>query len=374
MKYKSTGYCPNCHFPLPYKAKFCAQCGQKTGDGRMSLGGLFKQLWFRVLHLESRSLRFMLLLFIPGYVTKEFFAGRQKRFPQPIRFFFITAFLFLFTLNHLSKPTSYRAQQTDHGLVFNGKPSPQKIKYDFYELGKRQTEFETMRQEFDSLPEEYRTPLVRKAVDSLLQRTYGEAVEKFGAIMAMADTTQGGGADSISFNLGFRKSIRLATADAFRLDPDSIISKYAIRSWVDQMAVKQGLKTLQDPSALMQAYLGNLAWTILALVVLMAGVLKLLYLRQRRFFVEHFFLMLNEHSALFLILLVAILINAVFPLKTLWLIPTLWSFLSPVLAMKQYYGQSWKWTILKSTALLIAYLLGFILLFTLGMLIVFFVF
>ena len=114
VKYKVKDYCPNCHFPLPYKAKFCARCGQKRASGMISLGNLFKQVWFRVLHLESRSLRFMLLLFIPGYVTSEFFSGRQKRYPQPIRFFFIFSFFFCYfsTSTELTSLLSFLALMT----------------------------------------------------------------------------------------------------------------------------------------------------------------------------------------------------------------------------------------------------------------------
>lgn len=373
MKYKSSSYCPNCHFPLPYKGKFCAHCGQKTESSLLTVRSLFKQLWYRVLHLESRSLRYMLLLFIPGFVTKEFFSGRQKRFPQPIRFFFIVAFLFLFTLNHLASPRSFQAKQTDKGLVFNNKAAPKQANYDFFELGRRHAEFEIMRQEIDSLPEEYRTPLARKSIDSLLRRTYGPAIEQFEEIMSQAPDSTVANADSIDLNLGF-KGFRLATTDAFRLDADGIIAKYEIHNWVDKNFVRQGLKTLKDPGALMQAYLGSLAWTLLGLIALMSAVLKLLYLRQKHFYVEHFILLLNEHSSMFLLLMAAMGINAIYPLGQLWIPLILWLLISPVLALKNYYGQGWGLTLLKSTVFFIVYLIGFSLLFTIGMLVVFIIF
>ncbi|MEZ4943873.1 MAG: DUF3667 domain-containing protein [Saprospiraceae bacterium] len=376
MKYKAKDYCPNCHFPLPYKAKFCARCGQKQASDMISLGNLFKQVWFRVLHLESRSLRFMFLLFIPGYVTAEFFSGRQKRYPQPIRFFFIVAFLFLFTLNHLGmgSPTGFQAQQSEKGLTFRNSRNTGEIKYDFYELGRKRAEFEIMQREIDSLPPEYRTPLVRKAMDSLLQRTYGDAVEKFGSILALgADSTQTRPQDSLDLNLGFR-SFRLATLDAFKLDADAVIEKYGVENWLDKVAIRQGLKTLKDPGALMKAFLGSLAWTLLGLVALMAAVLKLLYLRQKRFYVEHFILLLNEHSSMFLLLMVAFWLNAVFPLGNLWIPLILWLLVSPVLALRNYYRQGWGITLGKSLFFFIAYLLGFFLLFTIGMMTVFFIF
>lgn len=377
VKYKVKDYCPNCHFPLPYKAKFCARCGQKRASGMISLGNLFKQVWFRVLHLESRSLRFMLLLFIPGYVTSEFFSGRQKRYPQPIRFFFIVAFLFLFTLNHLGMggSTGFQAQKSDKGLMFKRNANADVVKYDFYELGRKRAEFEIMQQEIDSLPPEYRTPLVRKAMDSLLRRTYGDAVDKFGSLLSLgADSTATDESqDSLDLNVGFR-SYRVATLDAFKLDADAIVVKYGVKSWLDKVAIRQGLKTLKDPGALMKSFLGSLAWTLLGLVAFMAGVLKLLYLRQKRFYVEHFILLLNEHASMFLLLIAALWVNAVFPLGKLWIPLVVWLLISPVFALRNYYHQSWGITIGKSLVYFIAYMFGFILLFTLGMMIVFFIF
>lgn len=343
----------------------------------ISLGSLFKQVWFRVLHLESRSLRFMFLLFIPGYVTSEFFSGRQKRYPQPIRFFFIVAFLFLFTLNHLGMgtPTGIQAQKSDKGLVFKSNPKADVVKYDFYELGRKRAEFEIMQREIDSLPPEYRTPLVRKAMDSLLRRTYGDAVDKFGSLLSLgADSTAtDNNQDSLDLNLGFR-SFRVATLDAFNLDADAIVAKYEVKNWLDKVAIRQGLKTLKDPGALMKSFLGSLAWTLLGLVALMAGVLKLMYLRQKRFYVEHFILLLNEHSSMFLLLIVAFWINAVLPLGKLWIPLILWLVVSPVFALRNYYRQGWGITIGKSLVFFIAYTISFFLLFILGMMIVFFIF
>ncbi|MBK6931870.1 MAG: zinc ribbon domain-containing protein [Saprospirales bacterium] len=374
MKYRSEQYCPNCHFPLAYRAKFCAQCGQKNEEGRMSVGALFRQVWFRVLHLESRSFRFMWLVLVPGFVTQEFFRGHRKRFPQPIRFFFILAFIFLFTLNHRYSLKGFQAEESKNGLVFRNASGNEGSGYDFYEKGKRYAEFEKMRQEFDSLPAAYRTPVVQQAVDSLLKRTYGQAAADMAELWTIAtDSADLEAPDSISLNIGF-KSIRLAALDAFRLDAPAIAEKYGIDNWLDQILLRQSMKTLQDPSALIKTYIGSLAWTLLALVGLMAAALTLLYWRQKRYYVEHFIFLLNEHSAMFLLLTLAIWVQAFFPLGKIWYALVAWLLISPFWAMRRFYGQSWGLTIFKSTVFSIAYLFGFILLFSLGMLVVFVIF
>lgn len=374
LKYKASRYCPNCHFPLPYKAKFCTRCGQKNDDGRVSLKALFKLVWFRVLHLESRSLRFMWLLFIPGHVTKAFFDGHRKRYPQPIRFFFIIMFLFLFSISYKIKSSGMEFNTSYNGVLLQDKAEPDKPKINFYELGKRYVDYEKLRREIDSLPEEYRTPVVKKAVDSLLRRSYDRDIRLFNEIWRLAgekDTTQTYSADSVPMTIGTRV-VRVATPDIFRYDAEGIAEKYQITSWFEQVLLRQGLKTMKDPDALWKAYLGSLAWTLLALVGLMAAVLTLFYRRQGRYYVEHFIFLLNEHTAAFLLISISLWLGLVFTLGKLWIVLAVWvAAVSPLLAMRKFYGQRWGITIVKWLGFSLCYLIGFLLLFFVGMMVVF---
>ena len=103
----------------------------------------------------------------------------------------------------------------------------------------------------------------------------------------------------------------------------------------------------------------------------MSLVLTLLYWKQKHYYVEHFLFLLNEHTSMFLLLMFAFWLNAVWPLQALWALPIIWLVFSPLLAMRRYYGQGWGITILKASAFSVAYLMGFALLFTASMLMVF---
>lgn len=375
MKYDKKNYCRNCHFPLPYKAKFCPQCGEKTNDGKVTVWSLLQQVWFRVLHLESRSLRLLGHLLIPGRASLEFFRGRRRRYPPPIRFFFLIMFLFLFTLNHLVGTDGMRIQTNRSGVRLESDTVKRPRQKDFYALGQRYTDLLKMRRAFDSLPENLRTPLAREALDSLLLRTHGPATRKINAIMAEArESGSTGSLDSMSINLGF-KHIRIASYDLFQMDADGLIQKYGIRGWMDQTLLRQGVKALKEPDSLMKSYLGSLAWTILALVALMSFVLTLMYWRQKRYYVEHFIFLLNEHSSAFLLLTAAFWIYYFLPFHwSMWAVLAGWLMISPVIAMRRFYGQGMWLTLFKSLVFSITYLLGFSVLFTVGMLIVFVLF
>ena len=142
MKYNSGKYCPNCFYPLPYKAKFCVQCGQKTNAVRVSMAGLLQKLWDSTFHLESKYIKGSWQLFIPGFVTQEYFKGKFQRYPHPLRFFAITAFFFLILLNisHTRQDTSTPFSGEDSGSHLSLKDSSQNI-YLQLQLGEQLFEY-----------------------------------------------------------------------------------------------------------------------------------------------------------------------------------------------------------------------------------------
>ncbi|MCC6460488.1 MAG: DUF3667 domain-containing protein [Saprospiraceae bacterium] len=340
----------------------------------MSVWNLLKQLRFRVLHLESRSMLFFVDLFVPGKVTQAFFQGKQKRYPPPVQFFFVVMFVFLFGLNHLSNKDELRFQTNTGGVKQDAKLSGNNGRSDFYETGRRYAEFTKMRQEFDSLPEAWRTPVVRMAIDSLLERTYGDAKDRLEQIWAESPDSSENNRDSMAINLGFRQ-VKVATNDMFQLNSEEIIQKYGIKSWIDKMLVRQGLKSLQTPEALIKAYIGSLGWTILALIAFMSVVLRVLYWRQKRYYVEHFIFLLHHHSASFLLFAIAIAFSLLSPVSAwVWTTLTLWTLISSLLALKRFYGQGFWLTFFKWVIFSLFYLLGFVFFFTMGVLIVFFIY
>lgn len=370
-------YCPNCYYPLSYKAKFCAHCGQKTKDGKVSVGDLLKQVWFRVLHLESRSLRVLGRLFIPGQATLDFFNGKRNRYPHPVRFFFIVMFFFLFTLNHYVAIKERNFQlSTKEGRGVHITPNDTIVPpKDLYQLGQRYTRLQRFRSEFDSLPPAHRTPEIRAALDSLFRRVEGDADKEFAKIFSVGnDSLPIRPPDSLPFNLGL-KQLKVPVADVFEHDAEYLIRKYQFTNWSDKMLLRQGMKSVKEPQSLVRAYIGSLAWTLLVLVAFMAGVLTLLYIRRKRYYVEHFIFLLHEHTTLFLLLTAAILLAHYTRYDILiWSLLLCWVLVEPVLAFKRFYGQGWIKTILKAGIFSVLYVAGFAVLFFGSVIVVFILF
>ncbi len=396
-------YCRNCYHPLPYKAKYCAHCGQKDSDGRIGMKSLMGRLWNNTVHLEGKFIRTAWQLFIPGKVTQEFFKGKQERYPHPIRLFAIVMFLCLFLLNQLWKNkqagnessflstpntenTDWYESSGDFDSigVFDGTPGIDSIvaiekanvsiddapTFSAYEKMKYNAVLYDMKYDYDSLPSGWKTPQAQNAVDSLMKSFAKRYALKNDGLL---DTLLQGPLDSIGFGMGLGGGgVQVATLDLVRYEPEEIIKRYHVTTWFEKLMLRQGIKSYKTPEAFIHACIGSLTWAILALIALMSGVLALLYTRQHRYYVEHFIFLLHFHTGAMLLLLLAILggmlgiwgagiigLVAFLPLPGMYF------------ALKRYYEQGWFKTFAKWTIYSFFYLFSFLLLFVGGMIAVF---
>jgi hypothetical protein len=367
-------YCQNCYHPLPYKAKFCAHCGQKASDGKVPVSDVMQQLWFRILHLESRSWRVLWRLFVPGQVSLDYFGGKRKRYPPPVQFFFVIMFFFLFLLNHTVGNGGFHVRKMERGYNI-GYNSDKSQSVDLYQIGNRYWKRQQFRSTLDSLPPEYRTPQIRAGLDSLLRRADADSVSRFEKVFERSlDSPPGSSLDSLTFLGGYR-SVKIASKDIFLLEPEAIIRHYSLAHWFDKLLIRQGVKSLKEPSAMVRTFLGSLAWTFLAQVTLMAAVLTLLYLRRQRYYVEHFIFLLHEHTSAILALTVIFSVHQFYPLPpNIWIVFVSWLVLASVISMRRYYQQNWMKTLVKWSIFSLIYFASFIILFIGGILVAFLVF
>lgn len=368
-------HCLNCDRKLPKKAKFCPRCGQRNNEGKVSMRELLQRFWANFSHLDSKFVKICWQLFIPARVTIEYFRGRQKRYPNPVQFFLIVMFFFLLAINM----DSHKIRRADDGgpIVIRVDSSGADPKVDInikpqllYPIIEKYVNAKDFRSALDSLPPDLNTPDTRRAVDSLLYRTNAQWNE-IGQIW-LRDSTHNvrkGIIDSIPLTLGFFV-LNVAVDDLVHLEPEAIARKYGLHDWLRRYLLIQGIKSFKNPEGLARNYLGSLTWTLLALVSCMSLVLALLYRRQRRFFVEHFVFLLHLHSAVLLVLALALV--AVKLTGAEWLALPLVLFAGGYLyvALKRFYGQSAWMTFVKWLLFGLIYLLCFIVFFLGGLMVV----
>jgi len=101
--------CRNCGSASP--GNFCPQCGQETSLHPPSLWEFAHEFLTHYVALEGplwRTLR--LLVLRPGDLTREFLAGRRRRFIPPLRLYLSASFLF-FALSQVLGPMNLEVPQ-----------------------------------------------------------------------------------------------------------------------------------------------------------------------------------------------------------------------------------------------------------------------
>lgn len=375
-------HCKNCEKKLSKPGIFCPRCGQKDFDGRIRMRDLMGRFFASFTHLNNKFLVMAWELFIPARVTINYFQGKIKRYPHPVQFFFIVMFFFLLMFSKQFNNAGFN--MTGDNLRIGGaatfevqKGTRRIAQSGLFEAIQHCISAREYRSAYDSLPAEWQTPLVRHSLDSVVRLVDGpwEAASRF--ILETGDSTlrgKPGVLDTIPLNF-VRTSVRIASADLVNLSPDSIIAKYGFQRWDEKTTVRQGIKSLKDPKSLIHSYVGSLGWTILVLIAVMAFVLRLLYWRQKRYYVEHFIFLTHQQAGAFLLLTIAMVLNEyVFTIGPAWLLVIGWIGVALLIALKRFYRQSWGWTIVKWLLYCAAYLFLLTVFFIATLLVVFVVF
>lgn len=115
--------CPSCGHPR--EGKFCAFCGEK----KLTHEDLtFKKFALQALdaftHFEGKFFKsFILLLFVPGKLTKEYLAGRRVKLMKPAQLYVIVALVFYFFF----KSWDLFYEKTQYSLLHRFDPATEEL-------------------------------------------------------------------------------------------------------------------------------------------------------------------------------------------------------------------------------------------------------
>src|ERR1700681_3382833 len=94
--------CRNCGVPAP--DAFCPSCGQETDTRLPTLRKFMHDATGRLISFDSRLWRTLFALVAkPGFLTREYFVGRRRRYVRPTRLFLVMSVI-LFGLLRLTTP------------------------------------------------------------------------------------------------------------------------------------------------------------------------------------------------------------------------------------------------------------------------------
>jgi hypothetical protein len=261
--------CANCGVPL--SGEYCTACGQRHEPHVHSVGHFFGEAFESITHADSRLWRTLgYLLAKPGRLTRDFFQGYRVRYLPPFRLYLVISLLF-FLVAGLPDPNEEPAAP----------PTAEA------QQGMKEAERALQNQLAD-------VPGAERAAEALRAETQRQQAA---AAARAADAEVG---PAIRRGLQENNAFTM-TCEEFQKDDPT-----AGRGYRQMQAVCE-----KGFPALWEAVVHNIPRAMFVFLPLLALVMKLLYWRPRRFYVEHLLFLVHNHAFVFLALVIVGLLTRI---------------------------------------------------------------
>jgi hypothetical protein len=305
MNDQPTHNCSNCGTEL--QGEYCHECGQSARKYKTSIKQIIRDFFASYLTVDSKLFRSIIpLLFKPGFLVNKYLAGKRVRFIRPLRMYLFSSlifFAFISFSNNINVGVDGMGDSTD------------------------------------------------AVTDSVKQKTSD----------AVSDISRGFESAIDDTNHSERNSVQdTIVADSTEEHDDSI---FRIRNNPDDPsgntveiefnALGISRESILDQNTVKRTAFDSISVMMFLLLPLFAAILKLIYIRSGRLYVEHLVFVLYNHSFVFL------LITPLFLIETNWVeVPLLILILLYLyISMRTVYYQSHLKTIFKYFLLMFSYLI-----------------
>jgi len=283
--------------------RFCPHCGQNDRDYQRSLPPLLSELLKEAFEVDSRVWRTLkLLIFKPGELALEFTRNRRASYVSPIRLYLFVSIAFFFLL---SMTTQVVQPEADDAIRLESE-------------GMKETD-----------------------TSQLLALLSTDRQQRAREILARPDSS-------------FGRAMLLEIAGS--------VGEETSRNPVEVFLIGRLVDALHEPESIVRQFMDNLAIGMFVMLPVYAGLLKLFYLRQHRYYVEHLVFSTQLHTFTFLIFSVLLLLPAgsdsgwvggVAAQTSTALL--LWIAAYHFLALRRYFGEGRIRTALKFSLLMLLY-------------------
>ena len=352
---KPTGKdCSNCGSPL--LGEHCYHCGQPVKGLVRRFSSVLGDIADTLFEIDTRLTRTVApLLLRPGFLSREYFAGRRVRYVSPVRLFFFVSVVAFFVAqwtfdagdthalrvnnDDINSATTVAAVEAQRDIALRALLESRKT------VGQDSDVAETLADAEAS---------IRKKADVRIAELRSAIAQGKPPPEHQTRLTFGGNDkpwDPVA------NPIHFASMPAFA------------NSWFNQLAgrAQSNLARIQqDPKLLFDAVLSALPSTLFLLLPLFAVLLKLAYIFKRRLYMEHFIVALHSHAFLCFALLLILVLNGLAgvtpspwmhgPLEFAKVALIVWMPLYLLLMQKRVYAQGWIMTITKYSAIGVTYL------------------
>lgn len=325
--------CPNCGKPMI--GAYCAVCGQARDVHRRSVWGLVKLLVEDIASFDSRILRTgWALVLKPGELASAFREGRTQRYLPALRLYLFVSLIFFVLLGATNIALVQLVVQATPTKItwINGQayvPNPA------YDKDDSDAQFFPKMVKMDKA----------KALRPGGHFEYNTQIYFFKPI----------GAYHVNLPAGARERLTDVSSDIEigerpnASDKAKVKAAAKTKSWIEQRLYDGLQRLVNDPAALNGSLTTWIPRILFLLMPLYAMWLALFYVRQRKkfFFVDHLIFSLTIHTFGFVLLMLAAAAAQFLRGETVaWIIMAIAAVYS-LIATRNFYHQSWFWTVVK---------------------------
>lgn len=308
--------CLNCAVDIT--GQFCWNCGQRGNTRLISLFELLKDAFGDLFEMDSRLWRTLAPLFTrPGFLTAEYLRGRRARYMPPFRMYLVLSFLFFLLTTAFSDNNSVideSALEIDETSIEDNEDEQKltafNLSEDGFTLGFASDGYPPSEAPPDQNPE---APLAK---DSNLDKPTEDnaAPDSTTDAEGVLSTDDSGdtGDTNTDANTENSEDSEDSEEDAFSCEID--FGGLGL-TWLDNMITERRIEAIckhveqDNGQRMLERFTQNLAVGAMAMLPLLALILKLLYPLSRRYYVEHLLFLVHYHSFLFLTASILILYN-----------------------------------------------------------------
>jgi hypothetical protein len=281
--------CANCGQPLA--GEYCAACGQRHEPHVHTIGHFAGEAFESISHADSRLWRTLwYLLTRPGYLTREFFAGRRVRYLPPFRLYLVISVIFFVVIG-------LGGGGDENGAEFVKLDTPQEVakvneiadQIAAKKLGPMTDE------QSAKVAAQLRAMAAKQAADLEAQKkaTPGTTPTR------KADGTAADRDVDVMTGKGVEDGISQFCAD-FRIGD----SKDATPRNANRKSLSRWCRRFEERGvgAVGEGIAHNIPRAMFVFLPLLALCMKALYWRPKRYYVEHLLFMIHNHAFVFLAL------------------------------------------------------------------------
>ena len=352
-------HCENCGTEL--RGHYCSNCGQAAIDYRRSFRHVIADVLDSFFDWDSKFVRTIgLLLWRPGWLTNQFVDGRRVRFLHPLRLYLLVSIVFFLCAKLIPVGDTQTTKMEDLPPEARARFEEKVAKVRAMQKDKSLLTFTTDEKGPDvppapAPPSEPKTALDQKEPDAPPTIPTPDPLANEASLPPPATTPSETEAmiDEIKHEVATGKKKKEPGMHVkFGNDKDG--PKTPFEAWIEQRIKDRIGEGGTKAKLFVETLKSNLSTMMLFCVPLFAFVLKILYIRQKRFYIEHLVYALNIHAFFYIAVILVVLISMGLdrwipgtPQVLLTLLLCLLVFVQVFLSIRRVYRQSWFMTTFK---------------------------